>query len=153
MRYEFRPDAKRKGRNQFIGSWEESPCKLIDLPFCTQSLEQILAWGAMSEGSPHTHQEIAHWCDRMHMSLFDVDCEPDVDRAISVAADVDCQWDLFLVNTFKLEELQTLDFASVRLPVEWFTDWLNQLKEDTEQHAGQVSSEAAPSASPDEPSA
>ncbi len=133
MRYEFQPDPKRKGKNQFIGSWEEPPCALIDLPFSLESLEQILTWGAMPERSPHTHQEIAHWCDRMHMSLLDVDCEPYVDKAVSVAADVDCQWGLFLVNTYKLEELRKLDFASVRLPVEWFADWLNELKQDTEQ--------------------
>lgn len=133
MRYEFRPDPKRKGRNQLIGSWEASPCKLINLPFTPESLRQVLSWGAMSEGAPHTHQEIAHWCDRMHMALLDVDCEPNVDKAVSVAADVDCQWDLFLVNTYKIEELRALDFSSVRLPVEWFTDWLRKLKENTEQ--------------------
>jgi hypothetical protein len=137
MRYEFQPDPKRKDRNQFVGSWEESPCKLIDLPFASNSLEQILIWGAAPEDSPHTHQEIAHWCDRMHMALLDVDCDPDVDRAVSVAADVDCQWDLFLANTYKLEELQTLDFASIRLPVEWFNDWLKQLRQDTEQSSRQ----------------
>ncbi|MDA3834226.1 MAG: hypothetical protein PF495_12615 [Spirochaetales bacterium] len=117
---------------------------MIDLQFSTKSLEKILAWGAMPEGAPHTHQEIAHWCDRMHMSLLDVDCEPDIDKAVSVAADIDCQWDLFRVNTFKLEELRTLDFASVRLPVEWFTDWLNQLKEDAEQSPIGDSLKAAP---------
>lgn len=100
MRYEFQPDSKRKGKTQFIGSWEESPCNLIDLPFSPKSLEQILTWGAMPDGSPHTHQELAHWCDRMHMALLDVVCEPGVDRAVSVAADVDCQWDLFLANTY-----------------------------------------------------
>lgn len=62
------------------------------------------------------------------MSLLDVDCEPEVDRAVGVAAHVDCQWDLFLANTYKLEELRTLDFSSVRLPVEWFTEWVKELK-------------------------
>jgi len=57
--------------------------------------------------------------------------QPDLDKAVSVAADVDCQWDILLVNTYKIEALQILDFSSVRLPVEWFTDWLKVLKGNT----------------------
>ncbi|NQT11668.1 MAG: hypothetical protein HQ582_02895 [Planctomycetes bacterium] len=58
-----------------------------------------------------------------------------MDKAVSVTANVDCQWGLFLANTCKLEELRTLDFSSVRLPVEWFTGWLKELKENTEPGA------------------
>ena len=106
---------------------------MIDLPYTPDSLEQILRWGATPDSSPYTHQEIANWCDQMHIALMDVDCEPEVDQAISLAADVDCQWDLFLANTYNLEELQTLDFSHVRLPVEWFIEWLMELKGTTEQ--------------------
>jgi len=144
MRYEFRPDPRHKGRNQFIGSWKESPCRWIDLPFSRKSLEQVLTWGAMPDGSPHTHQEIAHWCDRMHMSLLDADGGPGAGREVDVAADVDCQWDLFLINTYKLDELRTLDFSSVRLPVEWFADWLKELTGSTHQGAEGDAADSVP---------
>jgi hypothetical protein len=63
----------------------------------------------------------------MHMRFLDTDESPEFDAAISVAADVDCQWDLFLANTYTLEQLRQLDFAAVRLPVEWFIGWRRQL--------------------------
>ena len=46
-----------------------------------------------------------------------------------IARDIECQWDLFLVNTYSLEELQNLDFSKVKLPQDWFIEWLKQLNE------------------------
>lgn len=131
MHYEFEPDRSRKGRNKYIGSWTESDCRAIPLPFTNDSLYQVLDWGSLSSGSPFTHQEIARWCDRMHMAYMDVDVVPKMESAIRVAADVDCQWNLFLANTYSLEQLRDLDYSSVRLPVDWFVDWRTQLR-DTE---------------------
>lgn len=132
MRYEFKPNKKKSGRNQYVGKWEETKCKLIPLPFTIESLRTILNWGEHHENSEYTHQQIAHWCDLMHMKYIDTDESPDFDRALSIAADVDCQWDLYLANTYQLKELQELDFSKVKLPIEWFADWLEQL-EGTEQ--------------------
>lgn len=132
MRCKFRPDKKESVRNQYVGKWEETKCKEIPLPFTIESLRTVLKWGQNPKSSPHTHQEIANWCDRMHMKYLDTEEEPEFDRAISIAADVDCQWDLFLANTYHLKELQKLDFSKVRLPLEWFAKWLKQL-DDTEQ--------------------
>ena len=42
-------------------------------------------------------------------------------------ADVDAQWDLFLANTYTFDELRILDYNSVRLPKEWFVDWLRSI--------------------------
>lgn len=127
MRYEFRPDPKRSGRNQVIGSWTESRCHEIDLPLTLDSLRILLEDGRRPDGE-HTHQELAHWCDRLHMHYIDDDSAGEMDIAVSVAADVDCQWDLYLANTYTLKELQSIDFSAVRLPEFWFDDWLNQLK-------------------------
>lgn len=44
-----------------------------------------------------------------------------------ILADVETQWDLFLANSFTLQELQSLNFAEIRLPTEWFNEWLRQL--------------------------
>lgn len=55
-------------------------------------------------------------------------CEsPAMEAVVDIAADVDCQWMLFLANSYTLEQLQQLDFSSVRLPTEWFLDWQKQL--------------------------
>ena len=42
--------------------------------------------------------------------------------ALDIAADVDAQRDLYLVNTCKLEGLQNFEFSKVQLPVEWFEE-------------------------------
>jgi hypothetical protein len=64
----------------------------------------------------------------MHMQFLDTDDAPAMDAAIRIAADVNCQWDLFLANSYTLDQLRQLDFTGVRLPTEWFLDWQRQLK-------------------------
>lgn len=125
--YEFTPQSGKK-KTKYVGSWTDTPSRAIPLPHDVTSLRQVLDWGATPEESPYTHQEIAHWCDRMFMAFLDTDCDPQLQKAVRVAADVDCQWDLFLANTYSLPELQKLDFSKVRLPVEWFTDWKTKLQ-------------------------
>lgn len=125
--YTFKPD-KKKGRNKFVGSWSESVSKKIDLPFTVESLRSVLSWGLLLQESEVSHQDIAHWCDRFRMATFDVFPDDAMGIAIGVAADVDAQWDMFLTNTYLLEELQNLDFGQVCLPLEWFVNWLNQIE-------------------------
>jgi hypothetical protein len=40
---------------------------------------------------------------------------------------VETQWDLYLANTYTLEELKAKDFEMEQMPKEWFNDWLRQL--------------------------
>ena len=112
---------------RYVGSWTEPACRLIPLPFTPDSLRQVLEWGEYPSKAAHTHQEIAQWCDRMHMQFLDTDNASYVDAAVRIAADVYCQWDLFLANTYRIDQLRELDFSSVRLPTEWFLDWQAQL--------------------------
>ena len=49
--------------------------------------------------------------------------------AATLAQELEMQWDMHLANTHTLQELQHLDFAQVRLPTEWFADWLTRLDE------------------------
>lgn len=49
--------------------------------------------------------------------------------AFRIARDIERQWDLFLVNTYSLKELQNLDLLIVKLPQNWFIEWLEQLNE------------------------
>jgi hypothetical protein len=37
---------------------------------------------------------------------------------------VETQWDLFLANTYSIEEIRAGSFEQVRMPVEWFDEWL-----------------------------
>ena len=87
----------------------------------------MLRWAATPDQSPFTHRQIAEWCDRFWFAYVEMDAPPEIDALLPVLADVDCQWDLYLVNTYSLEQLQELDLDQVRLPVEWFNEWAQRL--------------------------
>jgi len=125
----------KKGKNKYIGSWTEPISKKIELPFSIESMLKVLTWGAKPGESAYTHQDIAHWCDRFRTAMFDTDADSAMDIVTAVAADVDAQWDMFLANSYELKKLQELDFSEVRMPLEFFEDWLKQLA-DTWQIAG-----------------
>lgn len=97
------------------------------MPFTRESVLQMLAWGADPEGAPYSHKQIAEWCDRFWCKYLDVDAEPDIERLLPVLTDVETQWDLYLANTYTLEELQTKNFEAETMPKEWFNEWLQQL--------------------------
>ena len=52
-----------------------------------------------------------------------------MESAVRIAADVDCQWGLFLANTYTLDQLQELEFSTIKLPSAWFVDWRQQLND------------------------
>ena len=118
---------RKSARNRSVGSWSESPCRRIELSCSEESLRTLLSWGAAPDGAPYTHQEIAQWCDRLHLAHLDTENSPEIERVVRIAADVDCQWDLYLGNTYSLKELQQLDFSTVRLPLDWFEGWRSEL--------------------------
>ncbi len=123
-RREFKPNLRKSGRNQVIGEWIESNCKEITLPFTKEALAEVLKWGESADGAPFTHQEIAFWCEAFYMHHKENEGVVE-ERVLDVAQDVEAQWDLYLVNTYSLEELQSLNFSTVVLPKEWFTEWLS----------------------------
>jgi hypothetical protein len=121
MSRRIRPD-----RNVYIGSYSETPCRRVDLPFTPESLVQVLEWGAQPHDAPFTHQEIANWCAQYFMTYVDED--RDLDAVADILNDVDAQWDLYQSNCYSLEELQSLDFSKIELPRDWFEGWLEQLR-------------------------
>ena len=127
VNYNFQPDPKRPGRNQYLGSWTETRCRAIDLPLTKESLISILQFGIDIENSPYTHQEIAHWADSF-LGYYDPDNELE-DAVTDAALEIDMQWQMYLGNTYTLEELQALDFSKVKLPSEWFSKWLAEMNE------------------------
>jgi len=96
----------------------------ISLPFTTEAAIEVLGWGASPEASPYRHKDIAEWCDRYWCVYMDVDAPPVVEKLLPILADVDAQWELYLVNTYTLDELSSGSSDSARLPVEWFEEWL-----------------------------
>jgi hypothetical protein len=54
-------------------------------------------------------------------------------NAFSIAEDIDCQWELYLANSYTLEQLQVLDKSKIKLPEDWFKDWLSKIVEDKNQ--------------------
>ncbi|HEY1111932.1 MAG TPA: hypothetical protein VGE66_00165 [Chitinophagaceae bacterium] len=112
------------------GSLEETGAKEITLPLSKQNLKHLLQ-NIIDGSSEYSHQDFANWCSRHFGNIIFNDLELEtvgIDKATyEVLKNVDAQWDLFMVNTYKLEELQTMDLSKVKLPEEWFNDWINQL--------------------------
>jgi hypothetical protein len=126
--------ANQIGKNKYIGKWTEPKSRLIELPFNVDNARILLTAG-LDHNSRFTHQDIAYWCERFWKLYCDLDAPKDIEKIMPILADVETQWDLFLVNTYKLEELQKLDFRTVRLPHEWFKDWLNQINAEPSRQA------------------
>jgi hypothetical protein len=59
--------------------------------------------------------------------LEEDDLDEKEEKALAVAKDIECQWDLYIVNSFSLKELKTLDQSKVDLPQDWFQKWLEEL--------------------------
>jgi len=125
--YEFEP-GKKRGRNKLVGSWTETPATPIDLPLTVANLSRLLAIGGDASDATYTHQQIANWCDRYYDQYYNDASIRDETPDFDIANDVSAQWGLTLVNTYTLAELQSLDFTSVVLPLEWFADWLTRLR-------------------------
>lgn len=100
----------------------------ITLPFTREAVLRVLEWGATPDQSPHSHKQIAEWCDRFWCSFLDVDAPTEIEKMLPVLTDVETQWDLYLANTYSIEELRTRSFEDERLPAEWFQEWLKQVK-------------------------
>ena len=117
-------------RNKYLGSWRESTFESIERAFSAESFRDLLL-SATGPGPEFTHQQIADWSLRFWREVSEGSLgdarSPDLKRVAAVALDVDAQWDMYLSNTYSLSQLQTMDFSQVRLPLEWFDNWLSKL--------------------------
>ncbi len=115
-------------KNRYIGKWTEPLSETITLPFSVESLSIVLGEGEKSkEERRFTHHDIAHWCDRFWKAFDEIDAPEEIEKIMPVLADVEAQWDMYLANTYKLKELQNLNFGEVELPRSWFSDWKKEL--------------------------
>jgi hypothetical protein len=112
------------------GAVEETGAQDIPLPLSKENLKHQLI-DIIDDRFEYSHQDFANWCNKHFTNIVFSDLELDavgIDEATYIVLnDVDAQWDLYLVNEYKIEELQTLDLSKVHLPREWFQNWLNQL--------------------------
>ena len=105
-----------------------NPSEAIPLPFTVESALTVLEMGTRVEGALYSHKQIAEWCDRFWCLYIEADPVPEVERLLPILTDVDCQWDLYLANTYSPDRLRAESFDHVALPREWFEEWLKQAK-------------------------
>lgn len=110
-------------------NWNETT---IDFPFSSENLKNLLNSVCRKENK-FSQYEFGKWCNNLTMAFDDDETEEwnEFDNiAFGIARDIECQWDLFLINTYSLKELQNLDLSKVKLPQDWFKEWLKQLNEE-----------------------
>lgn len=79
----------------------------INIPYTVGNLKTLLDTLCSKENS-FSQYDFVNWCDNLTL-VFDNDEGTELDEkdsmAFNIARDIECQWDLFLVNTYSLEEL------------------------------------------------
>ncbi|GGE69938.1 hypothetical protein [Priestia taiwanensis] len=73
-----------------------------------------------------THNQLAEWCCRYVREVEHndyIEPKPLSEHVAEVVNDIDTQWELYLVNTFDVSELATLDLQTVQMPEEWLVNW------------------------------
>ena len=123
-----------KKKNKQTHTWKEPECETINKAFTIENFRKLLEDGAKESNAEFTHQQIADWCRRWNCEIHSdrVDVPAEIGELIF---DVDAQWDMYLFNTYSIEELNQLDFPQIQLPTEWFQKWTAQLKNITKQPA------------------
>ena len=120
----------RKDPDKCLGRWDETPFEELTLPWEIKSFRSLLKIGSTTEPE-YTHQQIVDWSARFWWEVMEGSMSENVDEALKAAADIaqdiEVQWDLFLVESYSLKELQTMNYGSVCLPKEWFEEWSDGL--------------------------
>ncbi len=104
-----------------------APSKLIELEYSKANLLVLLGHGAAPDKSPYSHKQIVEWCELFWNKYCDDDAPTEIEEIMSILADVETQWDLYLANTYSIDELRNLSFENVQLPLNWFIDWAAQI--------------------------
>ncbi|MEH6626150.1 MAG: hypothetical protein V7739_06895 [Motiliproteus sp.] len=100
--------------------------KPIELEFNKSNALMLLSMGCNPEEPRYGHKQIAGWCERFWNKYCDVDAPDEIESIMPVLADVETQWDLYLANTYSVEELQSIALEDVCLPVAWFQQWFTE---------------------------
>lgn len=111
---------------KYKGKWVEPVSNNIGLEFTPKNARKVISEGLVT-GSAYTHQDIASWCEKFWNKYCDIDAPEEIEIIMPVLADIETQWDLYLANSYSLEELQRKNFNEVKLPTEWFEKWLGEI--------------------------
>jgi hypothetical protein len=99
----------------------------INVNHTAENLKQLLIQ-VLNKNNLFTQEELADWCCDYTEKIRDVDLGTQFEiNAFSVAEDIDCQWELYLTNSYTVEQLQVLDKSKVDLPEDWFKNWLSKI--------------------------
>lgn len=112
------------------------PSNSIPLPFVPSNFVLLLQFGANPSTSPYSHKQIAEWCDKFWCQYLDVDAPAEIEVILPLLTDVETQWDLYLANTFTMEQLRSNGVENERMPVEWFEAWLDDVHKLGVQSSG-----------------
>jgi hypothetical protein len=74
--------------------------------------------------SNFTHYQIATWCSD-YVNYYD-EFER-IPHFLTIAEDIDNQWELFLTNKFTFDELKTINLNNINMPLNWFEEWNKKL--------------------------
>lgn len=91
----------------------------INLPYIYENLIALLTQISKCKNNFSDH-DFAQWCDNFTIVFEDDEVSKITEHALLIARDIEYQWDLFLVNTYSIEELQKMDLSKVKLPLEWY---------------------------------
>jgi len=111
---------------KYQGKWVESVTNKIELEFTPENARKVISLGLENDPT-YSHQDIAHWCEKFWNKYCEIDAPEEIDKIMPILADVETQWDLYLANSYSLKELQNKNFSEVKLPVEWFKEWLDEI--------------------------
>jgi hypothetical protein len=100
------------------------PSDEIELEFTKSNFIFLLEHGLIPESSPYSHKQIARWCERFWNKYMDIDTSTDIESIMPLLADVETQWDLYLVDT---SELKSQNLESVCMLTVWFQNWLGEV--------------------------
>ncbi|WP_125783663.1 hypothetical protein [Pseudoalteromonas rubra] len=101
--------------------------KPISLDFTKENFISLLNYGADENQLTYSHKQIAEWSEKFWNKYHDIDAPKEIEDIMSTLADVETQWDLYLVSTYKVEQLQNINLDSVNLPFSWFKSWLDEI--------------------------
>lgn len=92
--------------------------------YTPDSLKKVIKLAVIDSIS---HKDLVDWCSNF-LQEASQDISISVNRplnkkAIMVALDIENQWELYLSNTYTLEELQTLEQKDVKMPIQWLQEW------------------------------
>jgi hypothetical protein len=114
-------------KNKYVGKWLEETSNIIQEEFTYELLKKYIN-EIINKSFQYTEKDFKDWCDRSWMKFMDKSIEDNfLEKALSIAADIECQWDLYLVNSYNSSELQEINFNEIKLPQSYYLDWLNKL--------------------------